>query len=67
MIARLRSWLETRAESTPSDYTSLRIAEAVQRVSGEPGVRGTAVFRACLGLIGRSAAAATLEANSARV
>ena len=61
MIARLRSWLETRAESTPSDYTSLRIAEAVQRVSGEPGVRGTAVFRACLGLIGRSAAAATLE------
>ena len=61
MIARLRSWLETRAESTPSDYTNLRIAEAVDRVSGEQGWRSTAVFRACQSLIGRSAAAATLE------
>ena len=57
----LRTWWESRAESTPTDYTSLRIADATARVSGEQGARGTAVFRACQGLIGRSAAAATLE------
>ena len=57
----LRTWWESRAESTPSDYTSLRIADATARVSGEQGARGTAVFRACQSLIGRSAAAATLE------
>ena len=56
----LRTWWESRAESTPSDYTSLRIADATARVSGEPGVRGTGVFQACRGLIGRSTAAATL-------
>ena len=56
----LRTWWESRAESR-ADYTSMRIAESVGRVSGEQGARGTAVFRACQSLIGRSAAAATLE------
>ena len=57
----LRTWWESRAESVPTDYTSMRIGEAVERVSGEQGARGTAVFRACQSLIGRSAAAAVLE------
>ena len=35
----LRTWWESRAESTPTDYTSLRIAEAYQSVSGKAGVR----------------------------
>ena len=57
----LRTWWESRAEAAPSDYTSMRIAESVGRVSGEQGARGTAVFRACQGLIARSVAAAVLE------
>ena len=63
----LRTWWESRAESTPTDYTSLRIADATARVSGEQGARGTAVFRACQGLIGRSAAAATLEGEHSEI
>ena len=54
---------ESRAESTPTDYTAMRIGEAVDRVSGEQGARGTAAFQACQSLIGRSAAAATLEGD----
>ena len=57
----LRTWWESRAESTATDYTSARIAAATARVSGEQGARGTAVFRACQGLIARSVAAAVLE------
>ena len=57
----LRTWWESRAAPTPTDYTSLRIADATARVSGEQGARGTAVFRACQGLIARSVAAAVLE------
>ena len=57
----LRTWWESRAAPTPTDYTSLRIADATARVSGEQGARGTAVFRACQGLIARSVAAALLE------
>ena len=52
----LRTWWESRAESTPTDYTAMRIAESVERVSGEQGARGTAVFRGCQALIGRSVA-----------
>ena len=57
----LRTWWESRAATTATDYTSLRIADATARVSGEQGARGTAVFRACQGLIARSVAAAVLE------
>ena len=58
----LRTWWESRAESTTaSDYTSLRIAKAVERVSGEQGARGTAAFQSCKNLIGRSASVAELE------
>ena len=63
----LRTWWESRAESTPSDYTSLRIAQGVERVSGEQGARGTAVFRACQGLIARSMAAAVLEGEHSEI
>ena len=57
----LRSWWESRAADTPTDYTSLRIAQGVERVSGEQGARGTAVYAACRGLWARAAAATTLE------
>ena len=51
MIGRLRAWLETRAEATPSDYTSLKIADAYQQVTGSPGVRGSAAYISALNLI----------------
>ena len=57
----LRTWWESRAAETPTDYTSLRIAESVERVSGEQGARGTAAFKSCKNLIGRSASMAALE------
>ena len=61
MIARLRSWLETRAESTPSDYTNLRIAEAYQSVSGKAGVRGSAAYISALNLISDSVSIAEVS------
>ena len=63
----LRTWWESRAESTPSDYTNLRIAEAVERVSGEQGARGTAAFIGCKNLIGRAVSVAALEGEHADV
>ena len=61
MIARLRSWLETRAATTPSDYTNLRIAEAYQQVTGEAGVRGSAAYIGALNFIEDSLAIAQVE------
>ena len=63
----LRTWWESRASEPAQDYTSLRIADATARVSGEQGARGTAVFRACQNLIGRSAAAAVLEGEFSEI
>ena len=48
---RLRTWWESRAESTPSDYTSLRIAEALERVSGAGGIRDTSAYQGSLNAI----------------
>ena len=58
---RLRTWWESRAADSPTDYTSMRIADATERVSGELGARGTAAFKSCKNLIGRSAGVAELE------
>ena len=63
----LRTWWESRAAPTPTDYTSLRIADATARVSGEQGARGTAAYVACRGLISRSVSAATLEGEFSEV
>ena len=63
----LRSWWESRAAELPTGYEYLRIADATARVSGEQGARGTAVFRACQGLIARSTAAATLEGEHSEI
>ena len=63
----LRTWWESRAADTPSDYTSLRIADATARVSGEQGARGTAAYAACRGLWARAAAAATVEGEHSEV
>ena len=63
----LRTWWESRAESTPTDYTSLRLAAAVDRVSGEQGARGTAAFIGCKNLIERAVSVAALEGEHADV
>ena len=51
MIGRLRAWLETRAEATPTDYTSLRTFAAYQQVTGKIGVRGSAAYISALNFI----------------
>ena len=61
----LRSWWESRAESTPSDYTSLRIAEALERVSGAGGIRDTSAYQGSLNAIESAAAVAELEGEFA--
>ena len=63
----LRTWWESRAAEADADYTSLRIAEAVERVSGEQGAHGTGAYAACRGLISRSLSAATLEGEFSEV
>ena len=61
----LRTWWESRAESTPSDYTNLRIAEAYQSFSGKAGVRGSAAYISALNLISDSVSIASLEGEFA--
>ena len=56
----LRAWWESRA-STPGDYTSLRIAEAYQQVTGKAGVRGSAAYISALNLISDSVSIAEVE------
>ena len=56
----LRTWWESRAES-PSDYTSLRIADATARVSGKPGVQGSAAYISARNLIADSVSIAEVS------
>ena len=63
---RLRTWWESRAESTPS-YTSLRIAEALERVSGARGVSSTEAYQGTLNAIESAASVAELEGEFADV
>ena len=57
----LRTWWESRAESTPSDYTNLRIAEAYQSVSGKAGVQGVGAYISALNLISDSVSIAEVS------
>ena len=61
----LRTWWESRAESTPSDYTSLRIAEALERVSGAGGVRNSSAYQGSLNAIESAASVAELKGEFA--
>ena len=61
----LRTWWESRAESTPSDYSSLRIAEALERVGGARGVRSTDAYQGTLNAIESAASVAELEGEFA--
>ena len=56
-----RGLWESRAGSTPSDYTNLRIAEAVEQVTGKLGVRGTGAYVGALNFIEDSLAIAEAE------
>ena len=57
----LRTWWESRAESTPTDYTNLRIAESYQLVTGKLGVRGSAAYVGALNFIEDALAIAEVE------
>ena len=63
---RLRTWWESRAESR-ADYTNLRIAEALERVSGARGVKGTDSYQGALNAIESAASVAELEGEFADV
>ena len=55
----LRAWWESRAEA--SDYTTMRIAEAYQQVTGKLGVRGSAAYIGALNLISDAVSIAEVE------
>ena len=57
----LRTWWESRAGTTQNDYTALRLAEAVERVTGGQGLRGTEAYQGALNAIENAASVAEIE------
>ena len=58
----IRSWFtESRASATPTDYTSLLLAQSLAAARGLDGIKSTAAYRGALTLIGHSCGVASLS------
>ena len=68
-LDRIRGWFttESRAGTTQNDYTALRVSEAVERVAGAYGLRGTEAYQGALNAIENAASVAELQGEWAEI